>query len=152
MVFSFKCVTIQFIPNRAKHAFARALSSSLQRVVSENSLDSWKLLMLPKCILPSAKRGVCHNKPVPIEALCVLWLKDSFSELWRMARARALPSYRLYHAKDSSSKQQVVSAISGAQDEFHQVLHQILKRHVSCYFQSTPSVNILPHLNLMLSF
>ena len=116
-VFSLKCATIRFIPNRAKHAFARALSSSLQRVVSENSLDSWlKLLMLPKCILPSAKRGGRHNKPVPIEALCDLWLKDSFSELWRMARARALPSNRLYHAKDSSSKQQVISAISLAQD------------------------------------
>ena len=89
----------------------RALSSSLQRVVSENSLDSWlKLLMLQKCIVPSAKRGGRHNKPVPIEALCDLWLKDSFSELWRMARARALPSNRLYHAKDSSSKQQVISA------------------------------------------
>ena len=82
-VFSLKCATIRFIPNRAKHAFARALSSSLQRVVSENSLDSWlKLLMLPKCILPSAKRGGHHNKPVPIEALCDLWLKDSFSESW----------------------------------------------------------------------
>ena len=57
-VFSLICATIRFIPNRAKHAFARALSSSLQRVVSENSLDSWlKLLMLPKCTLPSAKRG-----------------------------------------------------------------------------------------------
>ena len=72
--------------------------------------------MLPKCILPSAKRGGRHNKPVPIEALCDLWLKDSFSELWRMAKARASPSNRLHHAKDSSSKQQVASAISLAQD------------------------------------
>ncbi|KAL5484658.1 hypothetical protein EMCRGX_G021194 [Ephydatia muelleri] len=38
-VFSLKCATIRFIPNRAKHAFARALSSTLQTIVSENSLE-----------------------------------------------------------------------------------------------------------------
>jgi hypothetical protein len=42
-------------------------------VIFENSVSAWlRLFMLPKCVLPSAKRGGRHNKPVPIESLCAM--------------------------------------------------------------------------------
>ncbi|KAL5493848.1 hypothetical protein EMCRGX_G015080 [Ephydatia muelleri] len=62
-----RCSTIRFIPTKAKPAFARALSSALRAVVSDNSVESWSTLFLsPKCVLPSSKCGGRHNKPVPV--------------------------------------------------------------------------------------
>ena len=50
--------TIGFVPSKARPAFARALSSVLKEIVAENSVDAWiKLLMLPKCVLPTSKPG-----------------------------------------------------------------------------------------------
>ena len=44
--------TLRFIPSRP--AFAKALSSALRCVISENTEEAWlKLFMLPKCLLPS---------------------------------------------------------------------------------------------------
>ena len=68
-----QCPTIRFIPNKAKPIFAYVLSSCLRAIASENIIESWtKMLMLPKCVLPSTKHRGCHNKPVRIEALCDL--------------------------------------------------------------------------------
>ena len=62
---SLKHPTIRFIPSSARPAFARALSSVLKEIVAVNSVAAWtKLLMLPKCVLPTSKRGGRHNKPM----------------------------------------------------------------------------------------
>ena len=45
--------------------------------------------MLPKCVLPSAKRGGHHNKPVPIELLCAMWADGKISDLWHKAVSRS---------------------------------------------------------------
>ena len=86
---SFRSPTIRFVPKRAKLAFAKVLSSVLKEIISDNSVTSWlKLMMLPKCVLPSCQRRGRHNKPVQIEFLCDLWLRNQFSELWNMALSR----------------------------------------------------------------
>ena len=87
---SFRNPTIRFVPKRSKLAFARVLSSVLKEVIADNSVASWlKLMMLPKCILPSCKHRGRHNKPVPIESLCDLWMQDQLSDLWSKALSRA---------------------------------------------------------------
>ena len=65
--------TLRFISSRARPAFARVLSASLRSVLSDNSEEAWlKLFMLPKCVLPSAKRRGRNLKPTSIEVLCKL--------------------------------------------------------------------------------
>ena len=89
-VCSLKCPTIRFVPCKARLAFARPFSAALMAVISENTATAWlKLFLLPKCVLPSAKHGGRHNKPVSIESLCAMWGEGQFRELWHLAKARA---------------------------------------------------------------
>ena len=88
-----------------------------------------------------------------------------------MAKARASPSNRLHHAKDSSSKQQGVSAISLAQDGLYGKACQalvstgvapnseetwklLLSKHPKCEQPTTPAApefdtSILSSVNMM---
>jgi len=62
--------TLRFIPSKSKPAFARALSSALRCVVQDNTEEAWlKLLMLPKCVLPSLRRQGRHDKPLSVDYL-----------------------------------------------------------------------------------
>lgn len=66
-IFSLRCPTVWLILSKARLAFACVLSSVLLQ--AENSIVAWtKLLMLPKCVLPTSKRGV----DVSIHLLCVM--------------------------------------------------------------------------------
>ena len=86
---SLRCSTLRFIPHRSKPSFACVLSSVLFDIISQNSVAACKkLFMLPKCVLPSAKRAGCHNHPVSIELLCNLWSKGHLSQLWQRAKSR----------------------------------------------------------------
>ena len=56
----------------------------------ENSVSAWlKLLILPKCVLPSGKCGGRHTKPVPIASLCAMWTDGKSSDLRCMAVSRS---------------------------------------------------------------
>ena len=102
--------TIWFVPSKARPAFARALSYVLKEIVAENSVDAWtKLLMLPKCVLPTSKPGGRHNKPIPIDILCEMWLKGNLCELWHRAQTRLLSPHS---PKRLPSNKVVASAIS----------------------------------------
>ena len=79
--------TLRFIPSKSRPAFAKVLSSALRCVISENTKESWlKLFMLPKCVLPSTKRGVRHKKLQPIDFLCNLWANNDLTCLWNLAK------------------------------------------------------------------
>ena len=109
--------TIRFVPSRARPAFARALSSVLKEIVAVNSVDAWtKLLMLPKCVLPTSKRGSRHNKPISIDILCDLWLKGNLCELWLFAQARATLTTQ---SKKVLSNKRVASAIALAKNALY---------------------------------
>ena len=143
---SFMSPSISFVPKRAKLAFARVLSSVLKEVIADNSVASWlKLMMHPKCILPSCKCRGHHNKPAPIEFLCDLWMQDQLGDLWNMALSRTSSTNKLHRTKDISWKQQVTSAISLAQDGLYskacQALHPTMKRSGGLWKPSTPRVN-----------
>ena len=45
--------------------------------------------MLPKCVLPSTKRGGRHEKLQPIDFLCNLWANNDLTCLWNLAKGRA---------------------------------------------------------------
>ena len=104
------CRTLRHIPKKSRPAFALALSFSLKAVLHDNSLDSWlKLFMLPKCLLPSKKRGGRHNKPTPIDALCNLWCRGEHATLWNMAMShRAIG----IHSDDSIPRNLINFAVS----------------------------------------
>ena len=63
------------------------LPVAVRSVVLENTMDAWiKLLLLPKCCLPSSKRKGRNNKPYDISALCSLcWSRGQFGTLWHFA-------------------------------------------------------------------
>ena len=84
----------------------------LRAVVSDNSVESWsKLFLLPKCVLPSSKRGGRHNKPVPIDVLCQMWLDGHLGDLWKLAVSRATSSTHV-HQKEVPVRKKLISAIS----------------------------------------
>ena len=124
---SLKSPTIRFIPKRARLGFAKVLSSVLKEIISDNSVTSWlKLMMLPKCVLPSCQCRGRHNKPVPIEFLCDLWMQNQFNELWNMALSRVSSTTNHHRTKTISPKQQILSAISLAQDGLYSKACQTL--------------------------
>ena len=80
-------------------------------------MTAWlKLFLLPKCVLPSAKLGGRHNKPVPIESLCAMWTEGQFRELWHLAKAHAPCSKKQRVPLDDTVKKRVNSAIYLAKD------------------------------------
>ena len=59
-----RCPALRFVPKKARYAFAKALSTTLRSILTENSEEAWlKLLMLPKCMLPTLKRKGRRLKP-----------------------------------------------------------------------------------------
>eukprot|EP00731_Ephydatia_muelleri_P014413 Em0008g133a len=121
---SLKHPTIRFIPSSARPAFARVLSSVLKEIVAVNSVAAWtKLLMLPKCVLPTSKRGGRHNKPISIDILCDMWLKGNLCELWLRAQTQATISTQ---SKKVLPNKRVDSAIALAKDGLYSKACQML--------------------------
>ena len=78
--------TQRFIPSKARPAFTRALSSTLKGILRDNNQGSWlKLLMLPKCTLPSIGNGR-HDRLTPVDSLCSMWVENNMITLWEMAK------------------------------------------------------------------
>ena len=115
-VFQLKLPTLRYIPSNARPAFARVLSAALHSVVHENTVEAWtKLLLLPKCCLPSSKRKGRHSKLYDISALCDLWSRGQFGVLWRLAVSRSKTiNFKGVHTESAQHK--VESAISLARD------------------------------------
>ena len=122
--------------------------------------------MLPKCVLPTAKHGGRHNKPVPIESPCAMWAEGQFRDLWHLAKARAPCSKKQRVPSDDTVKKRVNSAISLAQDGLFGTACQVLvspglapnndetwkllvAKHTECPCPSVPTLPSIPHdLNL----
>ena len=69
--------------------------------------------MLPKCLLPSKKRGGRRNKPTPIDALCNLWCRGEHATLWNMAMShRAIGPLECIHSDDSIPRNLINLAVS----------------------------------------
>ena len=85
-VFQLRTPTLHHMPANALPAFASVLTQALCSVIHDNTMEAWiKLLLLPKCCLPSTKRKGRHNKPIDIKMLCDLWSRGQFGVLWRLA-------------------------------------------------------------------
>ena len=81
--------------------------------------------MQPKCVLPSSKHGGRHNKPVPIDVLCQMWLDGQLRDLWKLAVAHAASSNHA-HQKVDPVRKKLASAISLAQDVLYGKVCQTL--------------------------
>ena len=115
-IFQLKVPTLRYIPSKGLPAFACALSTALRSVVHENSIEAWiKLLMVPKCCLPSLKRKGCHHKPADLKALCDLWSRGQFGALWCLVRSTG-----------KSHEHMIQAAVSLAQDGLYSKACQLL--------------------------
>ena len=74
------------------------------------------MFMLPKCVLPTAKRAGRHNHPVSIELLCDLWSKGHLCQLWQRAMSRGSYPRSFVGSKKELGQLQVSHAVSLAQD------------------------------------
>ena len=80
--------TLKHIPTGARQKFGKILYDCLSQVVSENDETAWtKLLMLPKCVLPSNKRAGRKKTLPSIESFCDRWEQGDWSTLWANAKA-----------------------------------------------------------------
>jgi hypothetical protein len=86
-VMSLNRPTLKHIPGRAKQAWGRTLQNALRDATQNNTVESFtRLAMLPKCVLPSAKRAGKRNTHIKdIVALCEKWDSGQHAELWTEA-------------------------------------------------------------------
>ena len=118
-VCNLRCSTIQHIPAKARPAFAKTLSLTLQNILHTNNKIAWlKLFLLPKCVLVSSKRRGRHNKLPSINYLCDLWSKGHFLTLWEHASQQG--SSKTYQAHTNDSDYNIQSAIRHARNGLYQ--------------------------------
>ena len=74
-VFSLQKPTLKRIPAAARQCWGRVLQNEINHAVHENTVEAFtSFLMLPKCVLPSAKRaGAKITHRVDIQTLCNRW-------------------------------------------------------------------------------
>eukprot|EP00731_Ephydatia_muelleri_P006120 Em0003g368a len=116
-VCSLRCATVHHIPQKARPAFARALSETLRAICQLNTEEVWlKLFMLPKCVLRASHRGGSRHKPLSIEELCRQWSDGQSASLWRYAseHARKVKAGKEQHSKETGRKVQL--AVSKARE------------------------------------
>ena len=109
-VCSLRCATVHHIPQKARPAFARALSETLRAICQLNTEEAWlKLFMLPKCVLRASHRGGSRYKPLSIEELCRQWSDGQSASLWRYAseHARKVKAGKEQHSKETGRKVQL---------------------------------------------
>ncbi|KAL5515630.1 hypothetical protein EMCRGX_G000825 [Ephydatia muelleri] len=116
-VCSLRCATVHHIPQKARPAFARALSETLSTICQLNTEEVWlKLFMLPKCVLRASHCGGSRHKPLSIEELCRQWSDGQSASLWRYAseHARKVKAGKEQHSKETGRKVQL--AVSKARE------------------------------------
>eukprot|EP00731_Ephydatia_muelleri_P000766 Em0001g766a len=116
-VCSLRCATVHHIPQKARPAFARALSETLRAICQLNTEEVWlKLFMLPKCVLRASHCGGSRHKPLSIEELCRQWSDGQSASLWRYAseHARKVKAGKEQHSKETGRKVQL--AVSKARE------------------------------------
>ena len=119
------CSTIHHIPAKARPAFAKTLSSTLQDILHTNNEESWlKLFLLPKCVLVSSKRRGRHHKPPSINYLCDLWSKGHYLTLWEHASQQESSNAFQTHTKGSDYN--IQSAIRHAKNGLYGKACQVL--------------------------
>ena len=116
-VCSLRCATVHHIPQKARPAFARALSETLRAICQLNTEEVWlKLFMLPKCVLRASHCGGSRHKPFSIEELCRQWSDGHSASLWQYAseHARKVKAGKEQHSKETGRKVQL--AVSKARE------------------------------------
>ena len=80
--------TLTFVPAPHRQAWGRVLAVALHNAASLNTVEAWvALLMLPKCVLSTPKRGGTRNRGDnhTVTDLCVAWEKGHKKWLWTRA-------------------------------------------------------------------
>ena len=88
-VLSCGCTTLRHIPRRARQLFGMVLAEAMKSIIVNNNIEAWtRFLMIPKCVLPSSKRGGKKRQTIPIERLCHDWLEGKEGLLWSSASSK----------------------------------------------------------------
>jgi hypothetical protein len=92
-VFSLNRPTLKHVPACAKQIWGRILQGALQQAIFQNNTESYTYLaMLPKCVLPSEKRGGKNNQHRQnVVSLCERWEAGDRLVLWSAAKENAKP-------------------------------------------------------------
>ena len=124
-VLALKQGTLKYIPSRARHQFAQVLAEALKDVIHNNNIIAWtRLLMLPKCILASSKRGGKKGRhKISIDTLCQEWSRGNEKSLWTAAVSRACKS----HQSTPISQASIAKEFDHVQSD-----HAKLKSAISC--------------------
>ena len=124
-VLALKQGTLKYIPSRARHQFAQVLAEALKDVIHNNNIIAWtRLLMLPKCILASSKRGGKKGRhKISIDTLCQEWSRGNEKSLWTAAVSRACKS----HQSTPISQASITKEFDHVQSD-----HAKLKSAISC--------------------
>ena len=78
-----------FRHNRLHDIVGMVLAEALKSIILHNNIEAWtRFLMIPKCVLPSLKRGGKKRRPIPIEQLCQDWLDGKEALLWSSTVSR----------------------------------------------------------------
>ena len=96
-VLSCGCTTLRHIPRRARQLFGMVLAEAMKSIIVNNNIEAWtRFLMIPKCVLPSSKRGGKKRQTIPIERLCHDWLEGKEGLLWSSAssKGKAAPEHK----------------------------------------------------------
>ena len=128
-VLSCRCPTLKYIPKRARQHFGSVLVEVLKQVIFENSVEAWtRLLMLPKCVLPSSKRKGKGKRMIPFESLCQDWKDGKELLLWAKAVSRVSVKDYLCSGSDTDKKK-LASAIACAEEGLFSKACCILTSH-----------------------
>ena len=118
--------TLKHVPGYARQNWARCLQAALHDAAVTRSTESvLKLLMLPKCVLPSKKRGgKGERNHVDINKLCQRWLEGECIELWHEARRHQRP--RTAYKKTKSEGLTAQAAIAFAEEGLYSKASRVL--------------------------
>jgi hypothetical protein len=118
-VFRLQRPTLKHIPAAARQIWARVLQDAIKQAIQQNDVEAYTLLfMLPKCVLPSAKRAGKKAHRVDIVTLCNRWAQGERLELWDEACRSAAKKSNLGRKSDDETDKQRVrqAAIAFAED------------------------------------
>ena len=110
----------------ARQRFGKVLAECLKNIVASNTTGTWvQLAMLPKCVLPSIKRGGKSHKLPDINRLCDHWSDGEQETLWKEAVQYAV-NVKPRKCRSYSEHARISAAISLAEDGLYSKACRVL--------------------------
>ena len=130
-VFSLNRPTLKHVPAIARQIWSRVLQEAISQATRHPTVENYiYLALLPKCVLPSAKRAGNHNQRVDITKLCNRWTAGNRLELWheacQAASSRVRPRTSTKTSLAEQAKKARQAAIAFAEDGLYGKASRVL--------------------------